>query len=525
MERFELVTDRNIYTIGESIHFMAMEVTSINKSETTFSSVLNAELISFDGTVLNQQKFPLINAVTNGVIHIPEGVQSGVYYLRIYTRFMRNFGPEHYTYVPITLLNYKTDEVLQRPLNYFADFYLDTLAKNEMQVNSIKLLSQSVLKRENQKLTISVPKKQKLLSEVVSVVPEFLYVPTQIKVVSKKLHKQVTYQFLPETRGISLSGLLIDNQSQLPVPYQGVNLSFIGTERFNLAVLSDSSGRFFFSFPPVKGKKELLITSPHKNNLSIKVDNDFCTEPVKLPYIPLMLGSDSNIPIVDLIKQSVINQQFISNKTDILNSVLPDDEVYYEEPSQSIVLSDYIPMPKLSDYFYELLTLAAVRKQNENYYLQVYGTASELRIFPPLVLIDNIIVTEIDKLLEVSPKRIERIEILNKPYIKGDLTYGGIVNIFSKEGDLAGMELPKSGLFFNYQLFSELQAFDYEQEIPENEPIMRNTLYWKVFDSDAENLSELTFKAGDLPGKYIVQLYGITPDGEVISDTASFMVK
>ena len=178
----------------------------------------------------------------------------------------------------------------------------------------------------------------------------------------------------------------------------------------------------------------------------------------------------------------------------------------------------------MSHYFYELIPQASIRTENGKSSFQILGAAADLLVFPPLVLIDNIIVTEIDKLLEVSPKRIERIEILNKPYIKGDLTYGGIVNIFSKEGDLAGMELPKSGLFFNYQLFSELQAFDYEQEVPENEPIMRNTLYWKVFDSDTENLSELTFKAGDLPGKYIVQLYGITPDGEVISDTASFMV-
>jgi hypothetical protein len=74
-------------------------------------------------------------------------------------------------------------------------------------------------------------------------------------------------------------------------------------------------------------------------------------------------------------------------------------------------------------------------------------------------------------------------------------------------------------------LFSEQQTFNYDQPVPENEPIMRNTLYWKVLGSDTENLSELTFNVGDLPGKYMVQLYSITLDGTVVSDTASFTVQ
>ncbi len=525
LERFELHTDRNIYTIGESIHFVAFDVSGLNKSEPTLSKVLNAEIISFDGTVMNQQKFPLYMAKTSGVISIPDGVQSGVYFLRIYTRFMRNYGPLYYAYVPITILNYKTNEILQEPLNYLPDFYIDTLGKKEIDQEHIGLQFQSIIRRESQSLNILVSVETQFIGGIVSVVPEALYMSSSIKVVSKKSPKEVKFQFAPETRGVTLSGILIDNQSNLSVSYQEVDLSLMEEPRFSLVVLSDSLGKFFFSFPPAKGKKELLVTSPYRNNLSINVDNDFCTEPIQLPFVPLLLYRDTTQAIVNLIKRSVINQQFNSKKTDSLNIVSQNSEIFYEKPSQSIVLSDYIVLPTLNDYFYELLTLAAVRKKNGYSYLQVFGDASELHIYPPLVLIDNIIVTEIDKLLAISPKLIDRIEVLNKPYIKGDLTYGGIVNIFSKNGDLANMELPKSGQFFNYQLFSDQQPFDYCQEIPDNEPIIRNTLYWNVFDSIPTNGLEFEFNVGDVPGKYMVQLYGITPEGTVVKDTASFIVK
>ncbi len=69
-----------------------------------------------------------------------------------------------------------------------------------------------------------------------------------------------------------------------------------------------------------------------------------------------------------------------------------------------------------------------------------------LEIYPPLVMIDGVAIFDIEAVLAVSPRLIERIEIVNAPYIRGNVTFGGIISLISKNNDLGYIDLPSSGL-------------------------------------------------------------------------------
>ncbi len=524
IETLQIITDRSTYIVGEKLSFFIHLSLEGSEQSKEWSKVAYLELITYDGIAAVKTKLPVQNKKAFGAIKIPEDLPSGNYYLKAYTKWLRNFNPGQYAYTPITIINYNSDEMVASPVFYTPDFYIDTVSLTINPLNNFTLGSTETPRREEQKVLFMPDNKVKSGHLIVNVTRNPLFEAYRLIVKPNQPDSGFELLFSPETRGVSISGTLVNIKTKEPMPNQMVSVSLIANHSQNLSVVSNENGKFNVNLGNQTGSKEILIIS--NNTLAeIKVDNDFCNKAVKLPFLPLNLDALNKMELLRSIKIGVIEKQFDANKSQETLPKRETAEQYYAEPTMNIVMSEYIPLPTLKDYFYELIPQASIRTDNGKPTIQVLGAAADLLVYPPLILIDNIIVTEIDKLLEVSPKRIERIEILNKPYIKGDLTYGGIVNIFSTEGDLAGMELPKSGLFFNYQLFSEQQAYNYDQLVPDNEPIMRNTLYWSVLGSDADSLSELTFNVGDLPGKFMVQLYGISPDGMVVCDTASFIVQ
>ena len=61
--------------------------------------------------------------------------------------------------------------------------------------------------------------------------------------------------------------------------------------------------------------------------------------------------------------------------------------------------------------------------------------------------------------LKINPKRIDRIEIINQYYQKGELSVGGIINFISKDNDFGGFEFKNSSLVINYMFLNETYSF------------------------------------------------------------------
>jgi hypothetical protein len=110
----------------------------------------------------------------------------------------------------------------------------------------------------------------------------------------------------------------------------------------------------------------------------------------------------------------------------------------------------------------------------------------------------------------MSPRLIERIELVNSPYIKGNITYGGIISFFSKNGDFAGIDLPTSGTFINYQFLEDCPGTIPDVTMAKNIPDTRNTVYWDpdlLLDGDGK--AEASFIAPETPGLYVIVLKGM----------------
>ena len=82
------------------------------KQKSALSNYVYIELITPEGKQIVGRKYKLANQEFSGSIIIPENVLSGIYYLRAYTRYMRNFGPENFEYQFLKIVNPDKSDIL-----------------------------------------------------------------------------------------------------------------------------------------------------------------------------------------------------------------------------------------------------------------------------------------------------------------------------------------------------------------------------------------------------------------------------
>lgn len=521
IEQFALFTDRSIYAAGENIAFAAFQLTD-NLSQELLSKVLYVELISPQADQMSAGKFMLGTQGVQGRLEIPEDLSSGNYYLRAYTKYMRNIGPEAYTYALLKVVN---------PEKTVSDFLIDSanfLPLSKVQndrLSDTNLSKDTIFAEKNALVNLTPGFHENLINACVSVVPANSFVDNFYTARHKQLFSEIEY--LPETRGLSISGLLKNNENDSVMAGARIKLSIIGNGRDFLSTETNEEGRFLLALPEYSGRRDLFVCTENslEKAADLLIDNDFCRIPVQLPDTVFTLKEAEKA-----VALQVINKQRIA--ANFYGSILVKDtfpaafnKAFYGTPSEIVKLANYVELPNLEEYFNELPTLAKVRKKQGEKYFKVLSNNAEIPVFEPLVMVDQVAIDNTEAVLAVSPKQIERIEIINAPYIKGAYTYGGIIHLISKEGYFADIDLPENGLFLDYQFFTpEKTQLENKKGSHEN-PETANTIYWnpKVTASDLKNGISITTPA--LAGNYELVVRGVTPDGKAFSATYLLVIE
>ena len=368
--------------------------------------------------------------------------------------------------------------------------------------------------------------KSQIKSLCLSVVPETTS-STLMNLTQPKAQLQANADYLPETKGISLSGKLTELSSQTPVKGKRINLSIIGKGSDFMAVRTDSSGRFFFALPSYQGSRDIFLCAEKTQvtDLKIFVDNDFCALPVHLPSPAFFLSEQERKIALSMALNRQIDSYFYSDTLSKMLDETKEDHAFYGKPTAILYFDQYVQLPTLEEYFNELPGMVKVRKRNSQKYFKVTGS-DNLLYYDPLVLIDWVAVDEPDRILAVAPQNISRIEIINELYIKGGQTYGGIISIITKKNDYAGIDLPATGIFVKYGFLTEDVCNDTLDDVAKYHPDVRNTLLWKPgITIQQDRIEKFVFRAPDKPGRYNVVVEGITPTGVILTTTSIFEIK
>ncbi len=528
-EKVVLFTDRSIYIVGEQIYFSADLLNSDSLNGKSASQIIYCELITPDGSKITGGKFLVYQYSATGSLDIPADLLTGTYYIRAYTKLMRNYGPESFGYNQIRIVNPGRPELAATTVGQKTPDHparVDTLIIHD---KSLSVVTNSAHYSSRDTVNISVwvdaDGKLKVRNLCLSVVPEAA--KSSLAIIPETLGThQNSNIYYTENHGLSLIGKLNFGASETPIKGKKVNLSIMGEGRDFISVRTDSSGRFFFALPSYYGSRDLFLCSEKLPSKDVKiwVDNDFCTTPYPLPAPTFILSDPERNAVYNMATNVQIQSQYASNaKPDsIVNR--KEEQTFYGKPTSIIYLDQYIQLPTLEDYFNELPSQVKVRKHKGEPYFYVIGSRN-VSFYDPLVLIDWVAVDEPSKILAIAPQNVSRIEIVNETYIKGNQTYGGIISIIFQKGDFAGIDLPSTGIFINYRFLSENRLPETQNPNKANSPDTRNTLLWQpevVLKGDKK--AGYSVLAPDTPGRYIVFLEGISADGEILSKTCTFEV-
>lgn len=521
-ERIDLCTDRTLYVSGENIRFSAAISVDAPQNVVDFSKILYAELIDADRKVLAKGKFPVEGFASQGCLKIPDEALTGVYCLKAYTRLMRNSGPDHYHYLMLKIIHPHDKEISGRYMQELPGQEWNIPPEGFTKTSGFDLATDKEAYQPGEQIMIRLPADLNGLNAIrycLSVAPaaSIRNIPLIIDT-ARQPEKPAGPDFYPETDGLTISGLVQDKENGLPVEHAVVNLSVIGN-RDIMTYLTGPSGRFFFLLPEYRGDRDIFLSAAEitGKTLEIMIDNDFCPEPVDLVFPDFTLDHAEKETALQLVLNYIVQQAYSHADDSDGPTPVPEDKAFYGRPDEVLLLDKYIDLPTLEEYFNELPVMVKVRKSQGRKQFRFHSYRVEMSVYDPLVMVDWVAVTDMEQILSMPPKAIGRVELVNSPYVKGDITYGGIISFISRNNDFAGIDLPSSGIFIHYR-FPEDCRDEIIQDIgPIHSPDPRNTVYWDPdMLSGVESVDMIGVTAPETPGDYVILLRGMFLSGEAL---------
>ena len=140
-EKLYLHTDKPYYTAGDTIWYRGTLLNADTHSFLVHTNYIYVELFTKENSLVLRQKLKRDGLCFHNCIPLPYELESGEYYLRGYTLWMRNFGDTNFFYRPVMIL--RPGEILQVPM------------QEKMSEKGEKIKSETLLNEETEKLFVS----------------------------------------------------------------------------------------------------------------------------------------------------------------------------------------------------------------------------------------------------------------------------------------------------------------------------------------------------------------------------------
>lgn len=549
-ERIYVHTDRDNYLVGETI-WLKVYAKSFERSwnqkfdksdsPSLFSKIAYVEVLDSDNKAIIQRNLKLENGTGTGSLYIPFSVSSGGYRIRCYTRWMRNNPPELYFEKFVSIINPLVpvnEKIVDR--NSAVNQPMDSVELNTNQSSYPELI-------QSRNLRVSLEKELFSPREKVSVNLEDLTSDKLSADLSISVHRIdsldkfsnsgiVNYfenienvinekekLFKPEYEGQLITGVVVACEDE---SVAGISIYLYNRGKNTIIYTSrtDEEGRFLF------------VTSEFVPNPSIQLDPEKLDDCFKItmdqPYsteyssqeIPAFSISESDLNQIS--KRSVYMQVNNTSRDEFTQLDTLDYVNFFESGYTEYRLDDYTRFKSLETTFVEYIPEVAVNKRKDGTSFKVRRRTGSMNRTGPLILIDGVVVADHNFLSKVDPYKIERIRIGQELYLVGEITFYGVIGIFTKPGMGLRIQNPNEYHLSRNQgsiapLFPEY-ATENDKKSPK--PDFRTLLYWNS-TLDLKKTKEVEFYTSDVPGTYRGVIQGMSSSGELFSESFTFSVK
>ncbi len=341
-------------------------------------------------------------------------------------------------------------------------------------------------------------------------------------------HERQNYSFVPEYRGHIIYGKVTNIKTGLPVANKLVYLSVPGSRVQLYSSKSDSAGVISFYTKDFYGSNEIVLQTDEAKDTSNKIElfNPFSDKfsGSELPVLNLSpkfknLLSDYNVNMQ-------VQNAFIGEKLKQIYLPVIDSTAFFGNPDVQYSLDNYTRYSTMEEVLREYVYEVLVRRQKENFHFVMADVDNKIFLDDPFTLINGVPVRDPNKVIKYDPLKVKRIDIVKRKYFYGPLIMNGIINFitYQPDADLNPAALEYEGLQYQREFYSPV--YETQEHVSGRLPDFRNVLYWSPdVHTDAEGKKEVSFFTGDLKGKFVVVLQGMSGEGRFGEKEILFEVK
>jgi hypothetical protein len=306
---------------------------------------------------------------------------------------------------------------------------------------------------------------------------------------------------IAETMGLAIDCSVTITGVQMPAAGKRLFINLPGKESFLRYAVSDSDGRFIFIVPPRAGTGEIVIyPEDTTENLSVRIFSPFYSEafPLRAEARDLKSAADETVNRMSLNSQVMRIYQVTQTDTAVVIPGSGERKHFYGTPDRRLVIADYIALPEMEEFFFELIPGWNLVRTRSGYEFRLFDPVTGVEIkTTPMMFIDGTCTTDPATIARLSPYITEYIDVCESWFRLGAVLLPPVVSVVTLKGDYRQQALPPQTLRINYRFSNPVINFrPYAGDESGHMPRFSNTLLWAPATVSGTG-RELTFNLPD----------------------------
>ncbi|WP_083638989.1 carboxypeptidase-like regulatory domain-containing protein [Algoriphagus marinus] len=535
-EKIYVHTDKPYYYAGDQLYFKAYFNYGNPYLRDELSKVLQVEIINGDRDFILEKKFKIMNGIVVGDFRLPDTLSQEKYYLRAYTNWNRNYGPNHYFTTGLRVLT-PYQRVVEGEKASFPSMDRVKILSDKPQYGPKEKVTLTIQTRNERNLPV-----QATLS--VSVLDQNQIIPIRE---SKSIQKELALEKIPETMGLdrfsyevekslNQKGVIYDEKGK---PTSGQVVIFVNDFEGMLEMETNRDGEFAMQEMEFYGKMDLAIQATDRKGKP--VSDVELVEPLKAP---VALPADAYFPELKTVADPIRSLEKESEYQE-LDSVTVEEKgtpktpkAIYGTPSYVVTGDKLLATGNTTDLVNSLAgnvpgMRVTVEGSSGRQQIRIRsGSTSVSGSMEPIVMLNGSMMvstgstTAADNLKSINPFDVDRVEIVSRTVsMLGDDGRNGVIAVYLKNFDpnAPQIEGAKSTGFREFEIegFQPTSSFfqiDYSQEKDQGLKDFRQTLYWNPYlvTDDSGNVT-ISFYTNETGEPMTIHVRGLGLDGLPVS--------
>ena len=535
VERIYVSTDRDVYLAGDAV-WCSLSCLDENGRFSDESAVSYVELVSQEGTACTA-KIGLLGGRGAGSFRIPATAPTGTYRLIAYTAV--NKAEEGTPWLAgsrlLTIFNSTSRARVADGVEIVPEARYEALRPAPLAAEGALEISTRVRVRKGAPAVLNLHNGGENASISLSVYHEDDLLPADNRntpgnflrnlPVYTGLKRAVSVEHDGEVITARLRGTILKGEEDLAF----ATLSAAGSPTDLYLGQSEGDDRLRFFTSNIYGDREIVceVFQLDRKEGYIDFESPFLyPELDPLPKLRLSpsLRSDLTARKAALRAEKALRLDtlttFMAHREDLLLSSIAPKRYH---------LDDYTRFPSFREIIVEIIPELHLRTENGKPSLLLTYSDALRRQFDVtddiLVMMDGVVLTDLNLLLDFDAMLIEDIDIYDEPFLCGKTPFFGLVNVITKKNYVTALHFPANVRVLDFQGVAYPVA--YNGAVPKGEgQDLRQLLYWHpLLQVDAASDYRIEFTTPGYAGRFKVVAEGFTEDGKPVYQTFTFDVE